>query len=194
MSDKRPRIGIDCDGVLSDFVKGFLTLTKKHFQKPEPDIWIQNTWDFDDILTKEEVSQTWAILKSTKNWWTTLDPMPDSTDLKHLSDKEARVYFLTKRVPTIGEPVEVQTADWLSSVYGIQYPTVIVVEDQKGPLAKALELDFFLDDHWNNCLSVQKDSPETEVWLHRAVYNKDYHTGHFYTAGCFNEFLEYIRS
>ena len=175
MSDGRVVLGVDLDGVLANFIKGFLVTARKVTGRDIDINHQQQSWDFenDGILTKAEVDATWHALKDTYNWWEHLEAMPGTKALRSflpLSD-EFRFYFITSRVPSEGWPVEEQSGVWLEDTFAISVPTVIT-EKNKGPVCHALKVDYFLDDKLENCLEVEQQSPQTRVYVKDAPYNR----------------------
>lgn len=164
------KIGIDVDGVLADFVEGFRPLARRVTGKPcEGD---QKLWDFNDWgLTEEDISTCWNHLKNTANFWMDLNPYPDAYLVTPLS-KDHTLYFITTRVPTKGSSVEYQTAAWIYTYFGILYPTVIVTK-HKGRVARALELDAFIDDKKENLYNIAYRSPSTKLYIRSHSYNED---------------------
>ena len=66
-----------------------------------------------------------------------------------------------------------QAAAWLSLELGLEYPTVIE-EVNKGPLAAALHMDYFIDDRPKNCLEILSAVPTCLVYLKESSHNANY--------------------
>ena len=167
------RIGVDIDGVLADFLTPARQLCKELFNGRPDDSLIQTGWGFDSLgINKEEERQFWNTLDTIPNWWAGLSKMPGTSLLPKLCNN-TRVTFITNRKDGTGLPVDVQSALWLATNFGIAYPTVLLSDD-KGPLAKALKLDYFIDDRPKNVEEVRVASPNTQTILYRTTYNTDY--------------------
>jgi uncharacterized HAD superfamily protein len=150
---KRLRIGVDIDGVLADFTGLARKLCRHMFNGEPAKDRIQTGWGFDSLgITKEQENQMWRRIDETYNWWQGLDPLPNTDLLSSLYTRH-QVIFITNRKNGTGWPVELQSAEWLDRHYDIRYPSVLL-SDKKGPLAKALELDYFIDDRDKNVREV----------------------------------------
>lgn len=147
--DKRLKIGIDLDGVCADFVGAFRKLAQATIGKPA-DAAPSVDWDFSNWgISDAEMDQLWKQIRATPNFWYTLAPEGGTSALLQAYRKH-RLFFITTRVPTVGLPVEEQSARWLDANFNIGYPTVLVTK-KKGLVAQALELDAFIDDKLSNC-------------------------------------------
>jgi 5'(3')-deoxyribonucleotidase len=142
-------------------------------------------------LVQDEV---WAEIKSMNNFWMKLgvEPGADWELLQELEKKHV-VYYPTARVNTVGYHAGQQSAAWLSQRFGIQCPTVIAAYE-KGPLARALKYDFFLDDRPKNCIDIQAALPNCRVFLKDSSHNQDFDAGlnGFTRVKDFNEFANII--
>lgn len=191
MADNRPRIGLDLDGVLAQFSPKFLAMASAKYGlnlKQENQV----AWDFQcQGITEQQEKALWADIKATRNWWISLEPFPETQVLTYAKDKY-RIYFITSRTTTEGLPLEDQAASWVRRNFFIANPTVIVI-DNKGPLAFALGLDYFLDDRPENCLSVRAHSPFTKVFIHDAPYNRQFEQGSIERVNSVNEFFRKVK-
>ena len=162
-------IGVDVDGVLSDFLGLARHLSKALHGKPADDV-VQTTWGFDSLgLTKEEEDRMWRTIDASPNWWIYHKRMPGTQLVKKLCDKH-RVVFITNRKDGTGMPVETQTALWLQETFGIAFPTVLL-SNKKGPLAKGLMLDAFIDDRPKNIEEVIAAHTDCQTAILRTTYN-----------------------
>lgn len=192
MEDNRPRIGLDCDGVLADFSGRFIQMANFKYGlqlRPED----QHGWAHQSLgLSDKQADELWTEIKRTQNWWlSSLEPMPDTHVLTYAKDKY-RIYFITSRVPSAGLSLEDQTAMWIRRHFFIPNPTVIV-SSHKGPLAAALNLDYFLDDRPENTLNVRAFSPFTKVFIHSAPYNREFNQGSIERVDSVNEFFRKVK-
>lgn len=155
------KIGIDLDGCLADFNTGFrqrcIDVTGvNHFDDlPNGQPYFPLVWDWPAAVgyTSEQVTSIWASVRADRSFWYTLSPYPDTvTLLARLRDRIAlgdEVYFVTDRK---GIDAKLQTEAWLNS-YGLPKPTVLL-SPHKGLVARALQFNRYLDDKWENALSV----------------------------------------
>lgn len=178
MSSSRKRIGIDCDGVLAEFYRRYteemqrlfphipnLVGTSKHMP-----CWFVDEWPG---ATKEMVKATWDAVTNSRDWWLGLAPIPTFDErraLTHLA-RDHEVYIITARRETKGNSVLHQTWRWLGN-HGIHGVSVIV-QKNKGPLARALKLDYFLDDRPQNCEEVNNYATSCRVFLREWPWNEN---------------------
>ena len=167
------RIGIDMDGVLGDFTHSFLEVSRHILGKPDVGS-VPSNWDFTNLLSKEEMNKTWDAVKNTRNFWLNLrrEKGVTSQRLRDLA-KNNDLIFITARAHTKGYSVQQQSAAWLALEFGLKWPTVIE-EYNKGPLAAALHLDYFVDDRPSNCLEIQSAVPTCSVFLRSLLHNEDF--------------------
>lgn len=168
---RRFRIGIDVDEVISDFISEFVRLSHEMYGTSlsvKPSDWLWSNFG----LSAEQISVIWDRIQGTHNFWLNLKKLPtvDAYDVALLD--QHTLFFITSRAPSVGLPVEKQTAVWLQRV-GFSYPTVIVSAN-KGELAEALQLDAFLDDRPENCLAVRGMAPRCKVFLQDASHNRTF--------------------
>jgi hypothetical protein len=74
------------------------------------------------------------------------------------------VFFITQRPYTEGETVQRQTQHWLVE-QGFDLPTVLVLSGSRGAAAKAIRLDYHVDDNSQNCFDVIADSTAKPILL-----------------------------
>lgn len=185
---ERIKVGIDVDGVLADFITAFMVEANALFNIPVVSMFTD--WNYGGTgITEAQADAVWEKLKNTSNWWLReVDMLPETDGLSEL-DKKALCYFITSRGPTVGDPVEKQTAQWLRANFGLFTPTVIVMDlpSQKVPLAKALTLDYFIDDKPSTCK--QMANAGLKSYVKDALYNKDVNLPRVAT---FNDFVEEV--
>lgn len=186
---KRLNIGVDVDGVLSDFTSSARKLLKELFNGKPSDDLIQTSWAFDSLgITPEEESWMWKRIDTIPNWWLNHGKMPHTDLLPQLCEKH-RVIFITNRKDGAGWPIEDQTKIWLKRTFGV-VNTNVIISDQKGPVAKGLKLDYFIDDRPKNYKEVYDESPATMAYLLDATYNQECQGAA--RARSFNEFARMI--
>ena len=179
------RIGLDIDGVLADFVPVyqalFVSLTGRNAFEPgdnvDPPVW---DWPTLRGYTDEETSAVWKVITSDLAFWLKLQPHSQNTHtlramLKEL-ERRHEVYFVTSRP---GERSKRQTEIWLYEqlAYPMRvpnvYPTVLIVGSRaKGRIAKALKLDVYIDDNFDNVMDCATEAPTTRTYLLNRRYNR----------------------
>lgn len=182
------RIGVDLDGVLSDWNAAFLcrlaTVTGRYPEGLPAGRFVPEVWDWPTRqtgYTPDEVRQTWASVHADPYFWQTLDPLPGAvafldrlwrwTSLQNWSGGASHeVYFLTKRD---GLRVKDQTEHWLAAHgYGGRVPTVCIVRGSKGDVAAACGLDAVVDDHVGNLEIIRAAKGDVDTVLYDAPYNR----------------------
>lgn len=147
------RVGLDIDGVLADFRSAFRSAAGGLIDPTTP---VGDADEADRALSESAIKLAWKEVSGTHNWWTTLRPYESAQigRLYRLSRQHNwEVFFMTKRPPTRGETVQVQTQSWLEQ-HGFYLPAVVTVPGSRGELANALRLDFVVDDQELNCVEV----------------------------------------
>lgn len=194
MKDTRLRLGIDVDGIFSDFVASYREVCMKVVGRPLPEAvtdWGMSNWG----LTAAEHKKAWELVTNTRDFYLLLPPYEEIwRDRGALIDfnHKHRLYFITSRATTIGMPIEMQTAYWLASKCGVTFPTVIV-EEQKGQIAAALKLHAMIDDRPENLAAVQEHSPNTVLYLRDRSWNQNAHhviDGPYTRVHSFAEFID----
>jgi 5'(3')-deoxyribonucleotidase len=151
-------IGVDIDGVLADYVSSFrariIKLTGKNLFGSTT--WSSWNHDLDVGYTKEESAATRRELRADPSFWFQLGMYHNTQEaLDYLSLKRFYgndVYFITDRA---GVRAKQQTEAWLSA-RGFPCATVLI-SAEKGLCARALKLDVYIDDKWDNCLDVAEE-------------------------------------
>lgn len=172
------RIGFDIDGVLADFNTSFIALIKKVTGKNLfPNGYWPTTWNYPESLgyTAVEVGWAWDAIKAEGNFWRDLGALPDTAALQDWlwngnahNDVYDEFYFITSRM---GKNVKRQTEDWLEEHLELPGLTVLI-SSEKGALAKALKLDYYVDDRAENILDVNEKSPTTFAFLIDQPWNR----------------------
>lgn len=148
-------ISFDIDGVLAQFVSGFVEVVNRVFpEKLVPNTYSPNDWNFPDILTSQEFPTAWSTAMSTHNFWHRLAAYQANVNaLEYFIWSEQRhfdIYYLTSRVDTLGDSAFVQTSRWLSERNLVGHNTSLIVvknAKEKIPVIKSLEIQASVDDY-----------------------------------------------
>jgi hypothetical protein len=178
------RIGFDMDGVLADFASAFREYgtrlfgpavpVNKHIghrrlpgDQPETEEARQASAEDEaraNIAHARELrrreDKIWQAIEATPNFWATLKPIEEGMVRRiHALMLQHRweVFFITQRPYTEGETVQRQTQRWLVE-QGFDLPSVLVLSGSRGAAAKAIRLDYHVDDNSQNCFDVIADS------------------------------------
>lgn len=166
------KIGIDLDDVIASFISEFVTLLNKKYGTPAIGT-LPVDWEWSNFgLTAQQIEEAWDDVGDIYNFWESLPVCEGVTrgTLK-LLDRQHELFFITARVRTNGGQVKNQSARWLRDKFGIDNPQVIV-SSKKGPIAKALELDFFVDDRPKNCIEVYSAINTCKCFLKDSSHNQ----------------------
>lgn len=168
-------IGCDIDGVLADFNTGFIErfvhVTGRDSFPPRPfDI---PTWNYPEHYgyTAAEVTAVWENIKADTRFWANLPPYADAMAFLHALElrqlvQHDEIYFVTARP---GIEAKRQTEHWLQC-NGFYHPTVLI-SSAKGQCAEALKMDRYLDDRWENVVSVA-GTPNTYAYMLVRPWNR----------------------
>jgi 5'(3')-deoxyribonucleotidase len=184
-------VGVDIDGVLSDFRDAAGKVCTRLFNNPSYYSRIITCTDFDSFgLTKEERSIFWKEIDTIPDWWVDHKPMLDTYMLENLTNSyKYRVVFITNRKDGAGWPIDKQSYYWLEHNYNIGHANV-VLSDDKGPVAKGLKLDYYIDDRPKNVAEVVQTYPRCQTFLLDATYNQEFSYPH--RVKSFNEFAKIV--
>ena len=169
---RRKVIGIDLDDVLAAFIPTFCRLANARFGRPALGTQPAD-WEWSNMLPdKAEQELVWGDFDKIPNVWETLDVMPEvNPRLIWGLDQKHTVYFPTARRDSAPSSTAQQSAYWIKKHFGIEFPTV-VVSYEKGPLAKALKYDYFIDDRPKNCIDIKAALPDCQVFLKDSSHNQ----------------------
>jgi uncharacterized HAD superfamily protein len=173
------KIGIDMDGVVTDFVTPFSKMlrTMTGVELEPMSATYPTTWNYhlDAGVTKSQADAVWDLIKSSPTFWARMNPLPgvwiDLEKVERASYEGHEVHYITSRP---GIDVQRQTARWLVG-QNIFAPSVIVADNarHKGEIAAALRLDAFIDDNVDNAKSVLHHSPRTQTFIKDQPYNRE---------------------
>lgn len=150
---RRPRIGLDVDEVVADWVGSW---TKKHNQD------IPEFWSFD-----KDIKVRFETLKDDKEFWMSIKPLIEPKELGF----EPACFITSRNIPTEW------TVEWLQNN---KFPCVPVYTvshtESKVAAAKEAKLDWFIDDRFENYLDLNKAGVCT--FLLDAPHNRRYDVGY----------------
>ena len=182
------RLGFDMDGVLADLNQALVREALRLFPdsqeskapppSPGPDAFpaapggdVTETTPSSLALTSRQERELWDAIRSTRNFWETLDetePGIVSRLAATATERRWDVIFLTSRPVSAGDPVQIQSQRWLQRL-GFPLPALYVVSTSRGRIAHALELDVVVDDRPENCLDVAIDSKARAILIWRGT-------------------------
>lgn len=174
---KITNVGVDLDGVISNFSEAFSKQANAIFGERCPLITadtIIEHWDWYKWypITKEEQEIVWDYIVETENFWMTTQLINKTHFYRFMrmfsTNPLVNVYFVTARQPTKGMTVAQQSIEWLARL-GWPNPQVIEIFD-KGPALQALKIHHFLDDKAENILDALKNS-SAECYIFEAKHN-----------------------
>jgi 5'(3')-deoxyribonucleotidase len=167
-------IGIDLDDVLADFISAYTEKAHAIYGRPALGT-APIDWEWSNFgLTRDEQNVVWADIARTANFWAYLGvEQGASRDQLLALDYKHNVSYITARVRCHGDSVLKQSCRWLLNKYSIPFPQVLVAYD-KGALAAALKLDYFIDDRPKNVLEIKAAVPTCKVFLKDASHNQTF--------------------
>lgn len=151
---KRPRVGLDIDEVLADWVSHWM----KHFNiKERPGFW-----RFDP-----SIGEKFEMMKDNKEFWLSIPPLLSSKELPF----EPHCYITSRCIPTEW------TMEWLVK-NGFPSCKVITVSEasEKIKVAKDEKIDIFVDDRYDTF--VEMNNSGIFCYLYTARHNEKYEVGH----------------
>lgn len=187
------RIGFDVDGVIADFASAYhdveirlfgATPGSLHSDDPEQEEETEHRPAAEDGAGPpaqpddgtEQASRRafgrradaiWAAIRTTPDFWMSLKPI-DPQAVRRIHEMMLRhgweVFFITQRPASAGDTVQRQTQRWLAE-QGFDLPSVIVVRGSRGATARALALDYHVDDRLQHCMDVIADSSARPILI-----------------------------
>jgi hypothetical protein len=166
------KIGFDVDGVLADFSTSFREVEAQLFAVPHAREMRESAAA--DLYRRHEA--VWQQIRATPNFWTTLKAL-DSGAVGRLHglmlQHRWEVVFVTQRPETEGDTVQRQTQRWLID-HGFDLPSVVVISGSRGMAARALRLNYHVDDNEQHCQDVVTDSKAKSILVVAAEGATDY--------------------
>jgi hypothetical protein len=174
------RIAFDLDGVLADFESVYHRIAEDLFgegpasaapaeqsaEEAAPGLADRDRPTVALPLSAGQEDEVWQEIEKAENFWMSLEPHEPGV-LARIQDLATRhrweVFFVTHRPPTAGETVQRQSQRWLIA-HGFELPSVMVMTGPRGRLARALTLDYLIDDSPQHCANVVSES-ETKAVL-----------------------------
>ena len=181
------RLGFDMDGVVADMNAALLREARVLFPeldlgRVQPELAPAGPVEGDGPgtdpaeivppslhLTPRQQRQLWDSVRSTTNFWETLEETEPGIVARIADTARTRrweIIFLTSRPSSAGDIVQVQSARWLRN-HGFELPSIFVVSTSRGRIASALELDVVVDDRPENCLDIALDSKARAILIWR---------------------------
>lgn len=170
------KVGFDMDGLSANFNAAFIPFVVAHTGRdlfhPE-DVLDPPVWDYPELrgYTHKELNEVWRSIATSDTFWFGLQPLPDFhqfRDRMTMACLRHDAYFITSRP---GRTAKKQTERWLTKHLGLETPTVLIAKD-KGLVARALHLNAYIDDKFENAMDVAFHSPGTRSYLYDRAYNR----------------------
>jgi len=190
------RLGIDVDGVLANFNAAYIDLcvqvTGKDLFPPRP--FDTLTWNYPKTYgyTQDDTTAVWNSIKSNPVFWETLAPYEDTEESLRLLGARSRstddVYYVTSRP---GINAKRQTETWLRK-NGLQDRPTVLICTPKGLMARALDLDAYIDDRWENAQEVAVTKAKSFLLTRSWNIQPDAEVYGITRVGAVKQFLELI--
>lgn len=169
------RVGVDVDGVLSDFVSGFATLIKRETGRDVPTVVDSWNWYQAHGVTAAEEKELWKHVENNPSFWEYLEPLCHARSvgfatLHRWNRQHVDIYFVTNRP---GSGAKAATERWLDNYLAFP-PTVVITlsAKAKAQFAESVDLTHFVDDKPENVFTVRSHLPRCRAALFTASYNE----------------------
>lgn len=168
------RIGIDIDGVLTDFEKFQLEKGSEYFNKNyNISIYNYEGYETEEVfkITTEQRKKFWNFYREE---YTKLPPREFASEIITKLNKNNEIYIITARVFTTensdrGEKMRNTVKEWLSQ-YKIPYDKIIFSPEEKLEICKKNKIDIMIEDKVDNINTISTIIP---VICYHANYNKN---------------------
>ena len=166
------RFGMDIDGVLANFDRGFLDVLNRVYGKEytEEDLENKRDWDYFKTLEDLTLEQENDAFKYLGEWfWLRLEPYDQKAMLAiSLLSEKHNIYFITDRHPNPTKELTLwQTRKWLEH-FNIS-PAGVILTKEKPQACKLLGLEYFIDDNVKNVNNINKT--DTKCFVMNKSYN-----------------------
>jgi hypothetical protein len=170
------RIGIDFDGVLANFARGFTGVLATLF--PEAGIILKDHTDcrhYDDWgegVTAEMLESAWVAVNRDGSFWSTLPalcPPMEQGELLGLS-LQYDLFALTTRPQNTGRSIVAQCRQWMKH-HGLEHAGLAVCHD-KWLVGAALGLTHYLDDAPEQISKLRWAVKNCQCYLMDQPYNR----------------------
>jgi hypothetical protein len=173
------RIGFDVDGVLANFFQAYEKLTvevtgKDLFGDKKWPKQLPQTWNWPETFgyTNAEMQEVWKHIKNSSSFWEKLWCMVEEEDCQRIHDLGLKheLYFITDRP---GIQPQKQTREWLE---WFNMPGSVIISGphaRKGRICHGLNLDYYVDDKYENIIDVLTVSPTTQTFMIKYPYNSE---------------------
>jgi len=169
-----------------------------------PDDYQPGDWMWTDANLpegKRTLDKAWDIIYKIPNWWESLEPTTDVTDLvKWFSENSGKndIYFVTARPDGAGRSARDQSVRWLSNQMWQPITSPIHVIPVRTGMCKrdvirSLEIDYSIDDNTPNVVS-NKSVRGHKAYLLNRSWNRDAKGYGLNTVDTLQEFFEKIGS
>ena len=156
------RIGLDVDGCFADFNTAFIQRVvditgMDRFPERPFDI---PCWNYPEHYgySAEDTTRVWNSVTSDPLFWRNLPAYEDAwIALGKIAALNDDVYFITSRP---GIQAKLQTEYWLRTHNYQNRPTVLI-SSAKGLCVRALKIDSYLDDRWENAMEAKAAGAQT---------------------------------
>jgi hypothetical protein len=192
------KLAIDLDGVLAHFNASTDSIIRRlvpRFTTHEGIVY-PSTWNWSDIISKDEWDAIWDEINSNPRYWADIPPYEENVNsLIHFMDTtndNVLIYYITSRKPTGGVSVELQTWDWLNKhLLWFDYRTTLLVVHtaaEKVNLVRALNINGIIDDYVPTVESCRK---YCKSYLLNQPWNQSARQGYdINTVNTLQEFLD----
>ena len=147
------RYGVDLDGVICDFHKGFAATANKLFPGTfPPGEEYPDNWDYDGYFAPGQMGKVWETIHATPNWWCCLPAIGLNVGaiFRHrLRYPEDEIFYVTARHQTsVGLPMMHQSQRWLDmcGIGGLGTAVIVMNGERKHWLYEELAVDGAIDD------------------------------------------------
>ena len=145
------RYGIDVDGIVCDFVSGFVREINNLWPGRLPLNYQPDSFTVWGDFTHKDWDVIWDYVSKKPNWWLTLHPYPDNLRaiaVHRIRHPEDEIFYVTARHEVEGMPTMHQTQTWLNQcgIGGLGTAVIVDKTSDKAAIFNALMCDANIDD------------------------------------------------